>query len=144
MQDTPKKTTADLLQELQNTPSFFRYYQENHKEFQKMSLSEELSELLKEKDLKKADVIREAEMSDVFAYQIFSGRRKPDRNKLLLLLIAMHLSFEEVQEVLKHQKFGQLYAKNDRDCVVIYGICNGMNAIKINDMLFEWNLPILE
>ena len=144
MQETPKKTTADLLAELQNTPSFVRYYQENQTEFRKMSLAEELSGLLKEKNLKKADVVRESEMSDVHVYQIFSGRRKPDRDKLLLILIAMHLPFEDVQNVLKHQDFGQLYAKNDRDCVVIYGICNGLNAIKINDMLFDWNLPILK
>lgn len=144
MAETPKKTTGELLAELQNTKEFTRYREENLKVFEKRSLSEDLSALLKEKNLKKADVIREAEMSDVFAYQIFSGLRKPSREKLLLLLIAMHLSFEETQAVLKRQGYGLLYAKNESDCVVIYGICHGYNVMKINELLYDLGLPILE
>lgn len=144
MKEELKKSTAELMTELQNTQEFVRYYNENGQEFLKKSLPEDLAELMKENGLRKADVIRDAEMSDVYAYQIFSGLRRPDRNKIIMLLIAMHLSFEEVQTILKRHGYGMLYPRNEFDCVVTYGICHRYNVPKINEMLYDYGLPILE
>jgi len=144
MEENLKKSTTELLNELQHTEEFVKFYQKNEQEFWQHTLAEDLSALLSTKGLKKAAVIKAAEMSDVYAYQIFSGLRRPDRNKLLMLLIAMELNFEEIQTILKQHGYGQLYAKNEFDCVVIYGICQKYNVLAINEKLYEFGLPILE
>ena len=52
-------------------------------------LAQLLQELLEAKGLKKSQVIKEAEFSEVYGYQIFSGLRVPERKKLLCLAVGM-------------------------------------------------------
>lgn len=141
---TPKKNTRELLQELQGTEEFRQFYAKNEQEFISDTIPEDLAAMLEQKGLRKADVIRTAEMSDAYAYQIFNGIRRPDRNKLLMILIAIGATFEETQTFLKRHGFGQLYAKNEFDCAVIYGICRKYSVPEINFLLYELGLPMLE
>ena len=98
----------------------------------------ELERLISEKGLQKKDVIAASNLSEVYAYQIFGGQRKnPGREKVLCLAVAMGLNLEEVQNLLKVSGYAPLYAKNDFDCVVIYGVCRQMNILAINELLYD-------
>ena len=46
-------------------------------------------------------LIRNAELSEVYGYQIFSGLRVPERKKLLCLAVGMSLNIEEVKLIIK-------------------------------------------
>ena len=107
------------------------------------SLSELLARLLAENGLSKAKVIRRAELSEVYAYQIFSGLRVPDRKKLLCLAIGMSLTLEEVQTLLKCAGYSPLYVKLPFDSIIIYGICKKMSVMEINELLFAYDLETL-
>jgi hypothetical protein len=107
------------------------------------SLSAMLEKLLLEKDLKKSQVIKEAELSEVYAYQIFSGLRVPERKKLLCLAVAMKLSLDEVQTLLKCAGYSPLYVKLPFDSIVLFGICKNMSVVKINELLFDYGLETL-
>ena len=132
-----KKSTDELLKELENTEEFRRYAEENRDQFSGEPLSRVLSDLLQEKGLTKTEVFRRAEISEDYGYQIFSGLRAPGRGKLLSLAVAMGLSFAETQGLLKRAGLAPLYAKNEFDCVVIYSIFHQKTVVEINEMLFD-------
>ncbi len=79
--------------------------------------------------MKKTDAIKKSELSEIYAYQIFSGVRVPERKKLLSLAVGMELSLPEVQNLLKCSGYATLYAKNEFDCIVIYGIYKKLSVI---------------
>ena len=77
------KDTSKIIEELNLCDDFKSFYNENKDYMLSSTLSELLNELLKEKGLKKSKVIKDSELSEIYAYQIFSGVRVPERNKLL-------------------------------------------------------------
>lgn len=137
------KDTTKIVEELGLCPDFKTFYDENRDYMIKADLSELLDELLVKYDLKKSQVIRAAEMSEVYAYQIFSGLRVPERKKLLCIAIAMKLSLDEVQTLLKSAGYSTLYVKMPFDSIVLYGICKKLSVVEINEILYEYNLETL-
>lgn len=133
-----KKDTSKLLDELKTCSDFKRFYNENEEYISKKSLSDYLCELLDAHGLKKSEVIKRSELSEVYGYQIFSGVRIPERKKLLCLAVAMELSLDEIQNLLKSSGYAQLYTKNTFDCVVIFGICKKLSVSDINCLLFDY------
>ena len=105
------KDTTKIVEELGLCSDFKTFYNENKDYMVKEDLSSLLDKLLKEHNLKKSQVIRAAEMSEVYAYQIFSGLRVPERKKLLCLAVGMSLNLDEVQTLLKCAGYSPLYVK---------------------------------
>lgn len=138
-----KKDTSKILEELKFSEDFNFFYNENSDILVKDSLCDMLNDLIIKKGLKKAQVIKRSELSDVYAYQIFSGIRVPERKKLLSLAIGMLLNLDEVQSLLKCAGYAPLYVKIPFDSVVIYGIFNKLSVIEINELLFEYDLETL-
>ena len=133
------KNTEEILKALSGFSEYRAFYEENAPSLQSLSLSSALTACLREKGLEKSDVIGRSELSDIYAYQIFSGvRLHPARNKVLCLTLAMGLTYEETQTLLKRTGYPPLYAKDPFDCVVIYGILNGMTVVGVNGLLFEY------
>lgn len=137
------KDTSKIIEELGLCPDFKTFYDENKTYMVNYKLSELLSKLLEEKGLKKSKVIKDAELSEVYAYQIFSGARVPERNKLICLTIAMGLDLDETQTLLKCAGYPVLYVKKPFDSIVIYGVCNKMSVVDINELLYEYGLETL-
>ena len=139
-----KKDTDALLEELRSCQAFTRFYRENRDALlPAATLAEYLDELLQAHGLKKAEVIRRSELSEIYAYQIFSGLRNPERKKLLCLAFGMGLELEELQEMLLCAGYAQLYVKKPFDCIVIYGICNGLSVAQVNELLFDYGQETL-
>lgn len=137
------KDTSRMLEELKTCESFTRFYNENADNLPERSLSDYLQELIAGKKRKKADIIRKSELSETYAYQIFSGIRVPDRKKLICLAVGMELNLEETQTLLKSSGYAQLYPKKPWDCVVIYGICKMLTVVQINELLYDYEMETL-
>lgn len=137
------KNTAKIIKELGLCEDFKTFYDENCEYMITDTLAELLNKLVKEKGLSKTQVIRDSELAEVYAYQIFSGIRKPDRKKLLALSVGMNLNLKETQTLLKAAGYPTLYVKLPFDSVVIYGICKKLTVLQINAILFEYNLETL-
>lgn len=137
------KDTSKIVEELEICPDFKTFYTENKEYMVKESLSALLDSLIKRHNLQKSQVIRAAEMSEVYAYQIFSGIRVPERKKLLCLAIAMGLPLDEVQTLLKSAGYSTLYVKLPFDSIVLYGICKKRSVVEINELLFDYGLETL-
>lgn len=139
-----KKDTGELLEELRRFSDFDRFFSENAGSVEEISLSEYLNALIKEKGLSKAKIIRDAQLSEVYAYQIFSGiRAQPTREKVLCLAFGMGLGFDETQTLLKKTGYPTLYAKNPSDCVIIFALMKGYDVVKTNELLFEYGRETL-
>ena len=135
-----QKDTSKIVEELGLCPNFSTFYNENKQYLITDTLSDLLERLLSEKGLKKSAVIKSAEMSEVYGYQIFSGLRVPERKKLLCIAVAMQLNVDELQTLLKTAGYSQLYVKIPFDSIVLFGICKGMSVVEINELLFDYDL----
>lgn len=138
-----EKDTSRIVEELGLCPDFKTFYRENKDYMVTDSLSSLLGRLLEQKGLKKAQVIKNAELSEVYGYQIFSGIRVPERKKLLCLAVGMGLNIDEAQQLLKCAGYPQLYVKLPFDSVVLYGLCKAMSVVQINELLYSYDLEML-
>jgi len=137
------KDTSKIVEELMLCPDFKTFYDENRSHIIETTLAEHLAGLIQKYDLKKAQVVHDAEISEVYAYQILSGQRVPERKKLLCLAVAMKLSLDEVQTLLRHAGYPMLYVKLPLDSVIMYGICKRLSVSEINELLYEYQLETL-
>ncbi len=138
-----QKNTSKIVEELGLCDDFKTFYDENRDYMIKESLSEMLNKLISEKGLKKSQIIRNAELSEVYSYQIFSGLRIPERKKLLCLCFGMALNLDEVQTLLKCAGYSPLYIKIPFDSIIIYGICKKLSVVEINELLYSYGLETL-
>ena len=133
------KDTNNLRQKLMEAPSLDQFLSENQDSFNRDSVCELLNRLFQKRRISKATLAKRSGMSEVYLHQVFSGRRNPSRNRLLCLCFGLNASLEETQELLKQCGFAQLYPKDRRDAIILYGILNGMDLFAVNDKLFAEN-----
>ncbi|MGN0617785.1 MAG: XRE family transcriptional regulator [Ruminiclostridium sp.] len=139
-----EKTTDALLNEIQESKDLSVFLKDNDDEMICSTIAEELNSLLKEKKLKRAEVIRKSNLDTIYGNQIFSGIRKPKRDKLIAIAVGMGLDYKETQLLLKRTFFSMLYAKNKRDSVIIYCIQRKYDIFDLNIELEKNNMEILE
>ena len=132
---TVQQSTNDLKTKLSKASSLEAFLDENEDSFVTLDFISALNRIFKEKGISKAALAKKAGVSDVFLYQIFSGKRKPSRNRLLCLCIGMNTSLEECQDLLRRNKNAPLYTRSRRDAVIEYGILHQMSLYEINERL---------
>lgn len=118
-------------------------YAEAFEEIQDMqyvpNLSEYLRAMTEERRMKPAEIMRRSGLKKSYFYQLFDGERKnPKRDVLIQLGFGFQMSFDEVQEFLKHLGAAQLYPRIARDGAIIYALQHGMDIIEC-DILLEEN-----
>lgn len=138
-----QKDTSEIVKQLQLSPDFQSFYQENRDYMVDKSLAQLLEQLLQQTGVSKAKAIKNAEMSEIYGYHIFAGSRIPERGKVLALAIGMGLKLEQVQQLLKAAGYSPLYVKRPFDSVVLYGIIKKMSVAQINELLYDYGMETL-
>ncbi|CDA91771.1 putative uncharacterized protein [Firmicutes bacterium CAG:238] len=82
-------------------------------------------------------------MNEIYAYQIISGARRPSRDKLLCLCIAMRATLEETQDLLIHGGFAPLYVCSQCDNIIIFAISEE-TILQVNSNLYDHGEALLE
>ena len=131
------KRTTDLEREMSGRIKLNAFLEKNKDQFISYDMKAILVPYMEEKGLSKAELARRSKMSDVYLFQILSGRRKPSRDKLLGICIGMELTIQETQSILKQCHEVPLYAKDRRDAIILFGIERSWNMDEIDDALFE-------
>ena len=131
------KSTDDLKQELMSDPDIDSYIRKNESCFVSRSVTELLTEFYQRRNMTKSQLARKSNMSEVYLHQVFAGRRKPSRNKILCMCIGMELSIEDTQRLLKEAAYAQLYPRIRREAIIYHGIVHHTPLDEINDKLFE-------
>ena len=132
-----KKSTDDLQQELMGSMNLKDFLSDNRANFNSDSPSALLNKMFERQNISKSALAKRAGMSEIYLYQIFSGRRNPSRNRLICLCFGLGADIDETQELLKRCGQAQLYPKNKRDAIIIFGLTHENDLYDINDKLFE-------
>lgn len=133
------KKTDDLRQELMESEDLDRYLSENADTFEAEDCGELLLRIYENAGMSKAELARRSGMSTVFLYQVFSGRRRPSRDRMICLCFGLGCSLEMVQKLFKKSGFSPLYPKVRRDAIIMYALGKGMSLQETNDRLFAEN-----
>ena len=128
--------TEELLDELLSTSSIDAYLDQH--EPASRTLAEYLQQLLAEKGLRRADVVREAGINETFGYQIFKGQRNPTRDKVLQLAFALGCDLVETNRLLKAAGANELYCKDRRDAIILFCIDRGMGLTRTDEELYRF------
>ena len=131
-----RKNTDDMQSELMSAPDLGRFLSENKENFTNVQFAELLRALFDKKGISKAVLARNAQMSEVYLYQILSGGRNPSRDRIICLCYGMGATLEETQELLRGGGHAELYVKDKRDAVIIFGLTHDMSLAEVNDRLF--------
>lgn len=138
-----KKSTDELLNQLKKKTNIEEFFKENGDELIFDSLSAMVTFFMNQKGLKKADVVRRSMLGN-YAYSIINGnRKKPERDKLIMLCFGLKLTSEETNRLLKMSSNGELYVRNPRDLVLIYALDRNQSVIEANNKLEELGLDEL-
>ncbi len=133
-----QKTTGDLLEVLKKNSSYTEGREEIKSEQYSQKISSYLNGIAAEKDMKLADIMRRSGLKKSYFYSLFDGRRdNPTRDVLIQLGFGFQMSFDEVQEFLKHLGAAQLYPRIPRDGAIIYAFQHGMDIIECDILLSE-------
>ena len=141
--DFSDSPSATVKHNLKNALSFDDFLARNNDHMLDQSLSEYLNSLLKQKGLRRPDVIKDADLDKGYVHQIFNGDKNPSRNKLLSLAFGMHLNEEETQRMLKLAGHSELYARVTRDALILFAIQRGMSLSDTDKALYAKGLPTL-
>ncbi len=138
-----KKSTDELLKQLKTKTNIEEFFKENGSELIFDSLSEMIDFFMNQKGLKKADVVKRSMLGN-YAYSILNGnRKKPERDKLIMLCFGLRLTADEANRLLKMSSNGELYVRNPRDLVLIYALDRSQSVIEANNKLEELGLDEL-
>lgn len=142
-----EKSTGELLNILTSTHTqkeLNHYLLEHAKSEEDLSFHRLFCQLMEEKGLVRADVIRDSTLDRTYAYQILNGTRTPGRDKVLALCVAAGFSLKETRRLLERARESGLYARSSRDAILIFGIEHGLDVMRINEMLADKGEKILE
>ena len=100
---------------------------------------------IRDKGIKLKDVYQFAGFSESFGSKLLSqDKHTKDRDMIIRLCLAGHLTWDETNRALKLYGFSELYAKDPRDACLIVQINNRIYDIyRINDELAKRNLELL-
>ena len=102
-----------------------------------------LNELMGKRKLTVDIVAGQAEIDPASIYRFMSGQRNPSRNALLRIALAMELSMDEAQKLLKSGNCSSLSITRDRDLVIMDGLINKRDFLQVNAALLAKGFPDL-
>lgn len=137
------KTTEELKHEIKTVTDIEDYLKDNQENLIRSSLAIYLKTLLSQKGISRADVVRDSQLGRTYVYQIFSGEKNPSRDTLVALAFGLHLSDEEAQGLLKASKNLELYARDERDAIILFAMQRNMSVFEVNELLFRHGFQAL-
>ena len=107
------------------------------------TISEVLNEFMGRENMSVETLADLSDLKRATIYRIMNRQRNPTRNTILRIAIALALSFEETQVLLKSGNCSQLSAMRDRDLIIMNGIARGIDYEAINEELAAKDMPDL-
>lgn len=100
-------------------------------------LPDYLRELLDERGIKRADVVRASGINPTVVYDIFAGKSLPGRDHAIMLAFGLGCSLRETQRLLRLAGVAELWPKARRDAIVIWCVDHGMTRAACDDELWR-------
>lgn len=138
-----KLTTGELMRRLFSTASIGRFLERNEQELHTPGFAELTKRYAAARAVEPREAIRRAHIERVYGYQLFSGTRQPSRDKALQIAIALGLSVDETQTLLRAAGRSELYARLKRDAALLYCLNKKLDMDETQALLEELSLPAL-
>ena len=138
-----EKDTGQLEHELRAARGVEGFLASNAEELRHYTASEYLQKLLREKGLKRSDVIKASGLEAQYANHIFAGRKNTSREYLLSIALAMRLTTKETQHLLHYADVGELYVRDPWDSIVWYALEHRLTVMETNELLHKFSKPLL-
>lgn len=143
---TQTMRTRDMEQRLKNTRSFETLSEEMNDHFTSIGVNTYFTRLLTARNMTRRQVIDLAGLGDKsnLAFQLLNGTRTArNRDLYLRFALAMGLTLDETQSMLKFLKKGPLYPLKMRDAALVYAISHRLTLAETQRLLEENDLPAL-
>ena len=138
-----QKTTLEMENNLDSCDNIESFLAENQERFLDVNASQFLAYYLKKKKLSKAALIRDSGLNQVYAYQIFSGLKHPDRDKLICIAIAAGMTVEETDHLLASERKSSLYPRIVRDALIEFALNHHYTVAQTDDLLYDHDCKTL-
>lgn len=140
-----KKTTGELLELLKKSSNASSYIENATDDLiQQIPLSDYLSEIMDSKQISRSDIVHRSGLDRGYVYEILSGKKTPSRDKVLAICFAAPFSADETQQLLKSTGYPTLYARIERDSIILFALEYSLSLTDANELLYEMNHPLLE
>lgn len=98
------------------------------------------SDYMQENNIRTSQIVKKCEglVGKSYIYEILGGKKKPSRDRALILCMAAEMNLKTTNRVLEALGYTPLYPKSARDAIIAIFINNGVYDVDgINDRLFE-------
>lgn len=130
------KKTEDLLNQLKsNTSSYDEYFLNNNESFIDFDTNSFWKKAIDLSGMKKSDIINKADIGYTYFYDILKLKKKPARDTLIRIFLAMKLDLDYLQEALRIYEYAALYPKIKRDSIIIYSVNRDFSLSQTNELL---------
>lgn len=131
-----RKSTEDLLEELQNENcKIDEYLKGNGESFVYDKIKDFWEAAIEKSGYSKSNIINKSDFSYCYFYDVINGRKIPGRDKIIRLILTMHLSVDECQEALRISGRSALYPRIRRDAIILFAISNGYSIYQLMELL---------
>ncbi len=131
-----ERLTEDLLARLLAAASPQAYLDEGAT-FDR-TLPDYLHELLADKGMRRADVVRASGLNPTVVYDIFAGKSRPGRDNAIMLAFGLRCTLREAQRLLRLAGVAELWPKVRRDAVVAWCMDRGLSRTACDDELWRF------
>ena len=138
-----KVNTSTLMKRLFRTRHLDAFFSRNEQSLQALDFCELVRELCKERGLVPEQAILRSEIDRTYGHQLFSGVRRPSRDKVLQLALGIGLSIEETQKLLRAAGKSELYPRLKREAVILYCLREKMTVLETQEMLTHYGFTLL-
>ena len=125
-------TTTNLLRAISKAPLLNQMLGSKEED---VTLVSHLQTLLDKTGVSASELVRRMLVSKPFLYQIINGTRKPGRDMLLRMALALELSLEETQRLLTVAQRGVLYPRVRRDAALLYAVQHHYTLMEADEAL---------
>lgn len=133
-----RKSTEDLLEELQNENcKIDEYLKGNGESFVYDKIKDFWETAIEKSGYSKSNIINKSDFSYCYFYDVINGRKIPERDKIIRLILTMKLSVDECQEALRISGRSALYPRIKRDSIILFAISNGYSIYQLSELLAD-------
>lgn len=137
------KKTDELASEIKHTNDIGEYIRENIGEFNDKMFLRTLRDHYARRDLKQEALADRSMLSHTYVNNILNGAKRPGRDTVIKLAFGLGLTIDETNRLLKLAGHGDLYARLERDAVLLYCLNKGFGIIEANQLLEQQNQAVL-
>lgn len=96
-----------------------------------------IAEYIEKKGVSRADLIRRIDVERTYGYQLLNGTRRPTRNHVIQMGLALGLDLDSFQRLLKAARKKPLYVRDLFDARVFFAVKHNMDYEAASEFIWR-------